>query len=222
MPTAKERLSHLLELAAQGAGERSALAGEVADLLLDWPEQYPAAMRSTFVALLEKIVHEMAGPSAAVLAARFRGRDDFPLSLLNAFFLYAPGPMKDAILLRNDALEPVACAHVDADALLGAARTARDFAGAVGEIAGLPDAVAGGLLTDPTSKGLATLARGTGINRATFSAMAILAGPARTVHENFAALAVYDGVPENGARRLVAFWRARQDAPRDAAVIRAA
>ena len=222
MPTAKERLSHLLELAAQGAGERSALAGEVADLLLDWPEQYPQAMRGTFVALLEKIVREMAGPSAAVLAARFRDRDDFPLTLLNEFFLYAPAPMKDAILLRNDALEPVACARIDSDALLGAARTAHDFAVAVGAIAGLPDAVAGGLLTDPTSKGLATLARGTGINRATFSAMAILAGPARTVHENFAALAVYDGVPENGARQLVAYWRARQDAPAADAVTRAA
>ncbi|HWD29021.1 MAG TPA: hypothetical protein VG387_17745 [Rhizomicrobium sp.] len=228
MPTAKERLSHLLELAAQGAGERGALAGEVADLLLDWPEQYPQAMRATFVALLEKIVREMAGPSAAVLAARFRDRDDFPLSLLNEFFLYAPGPMKDAILARNDALEPAARAHVDADALLSAARAAHDFAGSVAGIAGLPDAVAGGLLTDPTSKGLATLARGTGINRATFSAMAILAGPARTVHENFAALAVYDAIPENGARQLVAFWRARQDAPTssssggDTPVVRAA
>ena len=59
MPTPKERLSHLLELAAQGAGERAALAGEVADLLLDWPETYPAGMRATFEALLEKIVREI-------------------------------------------------------------------------------------------------------------------------------------------------------------------
>jgi hypothetical protein len=223
MPTPKERLSHLLELAAQGAGERGALAGEVADLLLDWPAQYPDAMRATFVALLEKIVREMSAPSAAVLAARFRDRDDFPLSLLNELFLYAPSPMKDSILARNDALAPVACARIDSDALLGAARTAHDFAAAASEIAGLPGAVASALLTDPTSKGLATLARGTGINRATFSAMAILAGPARTVHENFAALGVYDAVPENGARQLVAFWRARQDAPAsDAAIVRAA
>ena len=84
MPTPKERLSHLLELAAQGASERAHLADEVADLLLDWPVQYPEAMRATFVALLEKIVREMAGPNRAVLAARFRDRDDFPLSAIHA------------------------------------------------------------------------------------------------------------------------------------------
>jgi hypothetical protein len=211
MPTPKERLSHLLELAAQGAGERSALAGEVADLLLDWPPQYPQAMRATFTALLEKIAREVNGPCAAMLAARFRDRDDFPLSLLNELFLYAPAPMKDTILLRNDALDPVDCAGVDADRLLHAARNAQDFARAVAQIAALPDAVASGLLTDPSSRGLATLARGTGINRATFSAMAILAGPARSVHENFAALGVFDAVPPNGARQLVRFWRTRRD-----------
>src|ERR1700761_1973192 len=102
MPTPKERLSHLLELAAQGAGERSALAGEVADLLLDWPAQYPPHMRPTLVALLEKIVREMAPEPGAVLAARFAGREDFPLSLLNAFFLAAPPDMKDDILTRNE------------------------------------------------------------------------------------------------------------------------
>jgi hypothetical protein len=209
MPTPKERLSHLLELAAQGATERAHLADEVADLLLDWPAQYPPAMRATFVALLEKIVREMAGASCAVLASRFRDRDDFPLSLLNEFFLFAPAPMKDAILSRNDTQEPIACDGVDADALLTAARTANDFASALAHLAAVPRAVASAMLSDPSARGLAALARATGINRATFSAMAILAGPARSVHENFAMLSVFDTVPENGARHLTAFWRAR-------------
>ena len=213
MPTPKERLSHLLELAAQGAGERAHLADEVAELLLDWPPQYPQAMRATFVSLLEKIVREMAGPSRAVLAARFRDRDDFPLSLLNEFFLYAPAPMKDAILARNDAQAPVDCAGVDAEALLHAARTAREFADALAHIAGLPFAVAAAMLSDPSARGLAALARATGISRATFSAMAILTGPARSVHENFAMLDVFDRVPVGGARQLVAFWRAKGDGP---------
>src|SRR3569832_2068682 len=52
MPTPKERLTHLLELAASGAGERATLATELTDLLLDWPAQYPAAMRATFEARL--------------------------------------------------------------------------------------------------------------------------------------------------------------------------
>ena len=220
MPTPKERLSHLLELAAQGAGERAHLADEVAELLLDWPPQYPEPMRATFVSLLEKIVREMAGPNRAVLAARFRDRDDFPLSLLNEFFLFAPAPMKDAILSRNDAEEPMACAPVDADTLLHAARTAREFASELAVLVGLPQPVAAAMLSDPSARGLATLARATGVNRATFSAMAILAGPARSVHENFAMLDVFDRVPANGARHLVAFWRTRGDGP--SAVERAA
>src|SRR5215469_15351051 len=103
MPTPKERLSHLLELAAQGAGERAALAGEVADLLLDWPASYPPGMRATFDALLEKIVREIDLAARADLAPRFADRADVSLALLNEFFLCAPGAMRRAILTRNEA-----------------------------------------------------------------------------------------------------------------------
>ncbi|HXC56845.1 MAG TPA: hypothetical protein VNU97_16215 [Rhizomicrobium sp.] len=209
MSTPKERLCHLLELAAQGPQQRAALAGEVADLLLDWPAQYPQAMRATFGALLEKIVREVEPPACALLAARFEGREDFPLSLLNEFFLFASPQMKDAILARNDAAGAVVCADLDAQSLLTAARAARGFAGELARIAAVPDAVAEALLADTSSRGLAVLAKGAGVNRATFSAVAILAGPARSVHENFAMLGVFDRVPHNGAAQLVAFWRAR-------------
>ncbi|HEY0106002.1 MAG TPA: hypothetical protein VGB91_07960 [Rhizomicrobium sp.] len=213
MPTPKERLSHLLELAAQGAGERAHLAGEVADLLLDWPAQYPAAMRATFEALLEKIVREMDGGACAALAARFQGREDFPLALLNEFFIDAPAPMKDAILARNDALGPTGCDAADSAALLLAARKARDFAPELTRLGGLPPVIAEAVLADPSGRALATLAKATGINRATFSAMAILAGPPLSVHENFAMLGVFDAVPVNGARHIVNLWRSRADAP---------
>ena len=214
MPTPKERLSHLLELAAQGAGEREHLAGEVADLLLDWPSAYPTAMRATFEALLEKIVGEMAPAGCRAIAPRFEGREDFPLSLFNALFLSAPPAMQDDILARNDALADAASERLDADALLGAARASRDFAPALARIAGLPDIIADTMLADPSGRGLAVLARATGMARASFSAMAILAGPARSVAENFAMLRTYDTVPVNGARQLVNLWRARADAPR--------
>ncbi len=213
MPTPKERLSHLLELAAQGAGEREHLAGEVADLLLDWPDAYPAAMRATFEALLEKIVGEMAPAACRTIAPRFDGRADFPLSLFNAFFFSCPPAMQDAILSRNDALDEAVGEPLDADALLGAARAARDFTPALSRIAGLPETIAQAMLADPSGRGLAVLARATGMARASFSAMAILAGPARSVAENFAMLGTYDSVPANGARHLVALWRARADAP---------
>src|SRR5258707_1266945 len=128
MPTPKERLCHLLELAAQGAAEREHLAGEVADLLLDWPQAYPDAMRATFEALLEKIVGEMAPGSCGAVAARFEGRSDCPPGLFNALFFSASPAMQGAILARNDALDAARCAPLDADALLAAARASRDFA----------------------------------------------------------------------------------------------
>ncbi|HEY0301699.1 MAG TPA: hypothetical protein VGC36_10215 [Rhizomicrobium sp.] len=211
MPSPKERLCHLLELAAQGPSERAALAGEVADLLLDWPAQYPQPMRGTFSALLEKIVREME-PTAA-LAARFEGRDDFPLGLLGEFFLCGSPAMKDAILARHDAEGETAAAAMDGEALLAAARGDRDFAGAVARIAGIPQAIAAAILADESGRALAALCKGGGIARASFSAMAILAGPTRSVHENFAMLAVFDRVPDNGARRLLTAWRARCEPP---------
>ena len=211
MPTPKERLSHLLELAASGAGEHSALAGEVADLLLDWPAQYPGPMRATFEALLEKIVREMAPETRAPLAARFEGRDEFPLALLNEFFLFASPAMRDAILARNDSAGPVAPCNIDCTALLLASRATRDLAPVLTELIGVPAWVAAAAAVDVQA--LCVLARGAGINRATFSAIAILAGPARTVTENFQMLTAFDHVPENGARQLVQFWRARTPAP---------
>lgn len=211
MPSPKERLCHLLELAAQGAGERAHLADEVADLLLDWPAQYPAAMRATFDALLEKIVREMEPGAAAALATRFEGREDFPLTLLNEFFLYASPQMKDAILRRNDAGAEIACASLDGDALLRAARTGREFPQSLAEIAAIPESLATAVLNDASARALAALAKGAGIARASFSAMAILTGPARSVHENFAMLGVFDAVPRNGAAHLLGHWRARAE-----------
>jgi hypothetical protein len=207
MPTPKERLSHLLELAASGAGERAALAGEVADLLLDWPVQYPAAMRATFEALLEKIVREMDADGRGALAARFDGRSDFSLALLNEFFLEAPAAMQGAILAGNDALVEAAAHDADSDGLLRASRTVKDFTPVLARATGVPEAVAAAAMADALT--LCVLAKGAGVNRATFSAIAILAGPARSVAENFAMLASFDRVPQNGARHLVAFWRAR-------------
>lgn len=211
MPTPRERLSHLLELAAQGASERAALGGEVADLLLDWPAQYPAAMRGTFEALLEKIVREMDGAARAALAPRFASRDDFALPLMNEFFLHAPDAMQDTILARNDAAGVAEGDAVDGEDLLGAARLApKAFAPVLAQMTGIPAGLADAIIAD--ARALAALAKGAGINRATFSAIAILAGPVRSVHENFQMLSLYDRVPENGARHLLAFWRTHGDA----------
>jgi hypothetical protein len=204
MPTPKERLRQLLELAAQGAGERAALAGELAELLLAWPASYPVGMRATFEALLERILHETDLGARAVLAPRFADRDDFPLSLLNAFFLSAPPAMRAALLARNDAAGATGTIPIDCDALLEAARNARDLRGALVRFAALPEMLADAIACDGGA--LAILCKGGGVRRATFSAIAILAGPAS---ENFATLAAYDDVPADGAAQLVAFWQRR-------------
>ncbi len=207
MPTPKEKLSHLLELASQGACERAALAGEVADLLFDWPSEYPAAMRATFAALLEKIVREMDEPAQTALAARLDGRDDFPLSLLNELFLAAPAEMKDALLAKNDGAQPAPRFAVNADTLLTAARSSGDFPATLAATLAIPPATAARIVADRSGRALAAACRGAGVNRATFSAIAILAGPVKAVHQNFAMLSVFDRVPENGAANLLAFWR---------------
>lgn len=209
MPSAKERLSHLLELAAQGPEQRAALAGEVADLLIDWPPQYPPAMRATFAALLEKIVREVDAPARASLARRCEGAANLPLTLQSEFFLAASPAMQDAILAANDAAGTAPRVVLNAEALLAASRVSKDFAGALASIAGLPQGVTRAIVRD--ARALATLCKGAGIRRAAFSAMAILTGPVRTVHENFAMLTVFDRVPANGAAHLIAFWQAQAD-----------
>ena len=113
MRTAKERLSHLLELAAKGAAERAALAGEVANLLHDWPPAYPAPMRASFEALLEKIAREVDEAGRRDLAKRFEASGDAPLSLLNELFLSSSDAMRDEILRRNDAHASGAAARIE-------------------------------------------------------------------------------------------------------------
>jgi hypothetical protein len=207
MPTPNEQLRHLLELAAQGAGERAALAGELAELLLAWPASYPVGMRATFEALLERILHETDLETRAVLAPRFADRDDFPLSLLNAFFLSAPPAMRAALLARNDAAGATGTLPIDCEALLETARNAGDLGGALVRFAALPEMLAEAIACDGGA--LAILCKGGGVGRAMFSAIAILAGAASEAQQIFAVLAAYDDVPADGAAQLVAFWQRR-------------
>jgi len=209
MPTPRERLCHLLELAAQGPEQRAALAGEVADMLLDWPAQYPLAMRQTFEALLEKIAREMDFASRAALAARFDGRGDARLPLLNELFLAASPEMKDATLARNDAQAVMAAASVDDDAVLAVARSDADIAPALAPIIGVPRTIASEIVADPSGRALAVVCRAANISRATFSALVVLSAPLRAAQECSALLPVYDKVPANGSVHLLAFWRAR-------------
>lgn len=211
MPTPKERLCHLLELAAQGPRQRAALAGEVADMLLDWPPQYPLSMRAPFEALLEKIAREMDFQARGELAARFENRSDARLALLNELFLAASPEMKDATLARNDAQAVMPALRMDDDALLAAARAQQDFPLALSKLSGVPRILASEIVLDKSGRSLAVVCRAANINRAAYSAIVVLAGPARAAHESVSLLSAYDKVPANGSVHLLAYWRARRD-----------
>jgi len=215
MRTAKERLSHLLELAAKGAAERAALAGEVADLLHDWPSAYPAAMRASFEALLEKIAREVDEAGRRELARRFEASGDAPLSLLNELFLSSSDSMKAEILRRNDAHASRTVAGIDGAMLLAAVRKRGDLASVLAHAAAMPRSVAALIMTDRSGRALAVVVKGAGLERPLYSGICVL-----TMGAPFAALSVYDSVPQNGAANLLAFWRAKLDtshAGRDAA-----
>ena len=217
MPTPKERLSHLLELAAKGKEQRAALADEVAGLLLGWPQQYSPAMRASFEALLEKIAREVDVAGRRKLAERFVRAGDASLSLLNELFLAAPETMKRDILRRNDAHAIGSVTGIDGSALLVAARARRNFAADLAHLAAIPRCIAEEILDDHSCLALAVVAKGGGLPRPFFSAIAILtiASP-----DDVASLSQFESVPTNGAANLLAFWRAKLDASlasRDAA-----
>ncbi len=212
MSTPKERLSHLVELAAQGEAARPRLAHELSDLLLDWPADYPDAARLPFEALLEKAVREVDRDTRAALAARFARRADAPVDLLNELFFAAPAEMKDDIVARN-AREGHASADtgctVDEQHVLDALRSGNGFTGMFALALGISEATADEILADETAQSLALACKGVHMDRAAFSAIAVLSAKDRGLDDAYARLAAYDIVPEAAAERLLAFWRSR-------------
>jgi hypothetical protein len=210
MPTAKERLCHLLELAEEGPAQRTALVGELADLLLDWPSDCPKAMRAPVVALLEKTVRETDDGTRAKLAARLGGHGELPLDLVNEFYLSAPAPVRREILMRNELAgdEAGETAAPDAAFLVAAARDARvrDFAERFRSAFGIAPRTAETILSDESGEALAVLCKGAHLDRAAFSALALLKGA--DAEGASARLAAFDTVPQHAAERLTRSWRA--------------
>ena len=204
----RERLNYLLELAAQGPAGRTALLGELADLLLDWPADYALAMRAPFEALFEKTAREADASARAFVAGRLEGHEELPLPLLNEFFLDAPCELRAHILARNEVLETECTAPVavDAQELVAAARTMNGaFVDMFAWSLSLSSAIANDILADASGQSLAVACKGAGLDRAAFSAIALLTthapDPARLAH--------FDAIPQAGAERLLDFWRGR-------------
>ncbi|SRR5579862_176396 len=201
--SSRERLSYLLDLAAQGAEGRAALLDELARLLVDWPADYVQAMRGPFEALFEKTAREATPEMRAALAERLADHDELPVALLNEFFLDASPAARAHILKRNAALdEPDGAPPRKADprALVAAARRTVNgaFLDVFAHALSLQPALADAILAD--AEAMAVACRGAGIDRAAYSAIALLTA---------SALADFENIPLNAAARLVAFWQAR-------------
>ena len=198
---AKERLGQLLGLAAER--QWSPLARELGDLVLYWPNDYPDAMRPPVVALFETALREADGETQSLMANRMAGRSDIPLKLMNVLYLAAPAPLRREILMRNELEgDATSALAIDGPAILAAARNkSGDFTGTLARLTGLPRRVATAILTDPSGEPLAVLCRGTTLDRASFSAIALLRGPEGLP------LAVFDTVAPKAAAHLVADWR---------------
>ncbi len=199
--SSRERLNRLLDLAAQGARGRTALLDELAGLLTAWPADYAQAMRGPFEALFERTARDADAPTRAGLAARLADHEELPVALVNEFFLDADEPTRTHILKRNQSLgDDDAPLPADGAALVEAARSTMNgaFVDAFAQALSLPRGTARAVFAD--AEAMAIACKGTGIDRAAYSAVALLTG---------SALAEFEAIPDAAARRLARFWRER-------------
>jgi len=204
MSTANQRLCQLLELAEHGS-QGGALAGGLADLLFDG--NCPTALRPPMMALFEKAVRQCDDATRVRLAARLGGHGDLPLDLVNEFYLYAPARVRREILMRNELAGEAGevADRPNAARLVAEARAPGDFAEQLGEALAIAPHTAGTILCDASGEALAVLCKGAHLDRATFSALALLKGmPADDPSER---LCVFENVPEHAAERLTRYWQ---------------
>lgn len=213
-----ERFTRLVELAGKTAPEdRAMLALELCDLLLDWPEKYPASMREPFETLLEKAVREVDGETRATLAEKIARHAQAPVELLNELFFDAPAELKTDIVRRNAQVNgyhtdlPLA----DEAMVIAAARQGGEFASAFAQILGIEPVTAEQILREPSGEALAVACKGARLTRAAFSTLAVLFAP--SPEANASRLVAYDAIPQAGAENLVRYWRAANNGHAEAA-----
>jgi len=176
---ASDKLSHLLELADQGPALRAALAEEVADLLAAWPPDYPQSMREACEALLAKAARDIDTSTQARLRVQ----------------LYGHPALAQRVLPRVS--QP----------LIEAARSGNGLTTILAENLGVDQKVAGQILDDESGAKLAVACKGACIDRATFSALALLTHPAPDRSQAFVMLDTFDNVPVAEASRKLRHWQ---------------
>lgn len=184
--SASQKLAHLLKLADQGPVMRAALAEEVAELLVAWPPEYPASMKSMCEALLSKAVREVDSATRTRLRVQ----------------LYADPELSARVLPRESASQKV----------IAAARNG-DNAGVVAtlsESVGVDEVMARQILDDESGAALAIACKGASLDRAAFSALVLMAHPGRDRGHAFAVLDAFDNVPTSEATRVLRGWRGEE------------
>lgn len=177
---ASQKLSHLLQLADQGPALRAALAEEVADLLIHWPADYPQAMRAICETLLAKAARDV----DAATRARLRVQ------------LYSDPELSHRVLPRESV----------AQNLVAAARNG-DIAAVLADSLGVEPGMAQQILNDETGAALAVACKGAQIDRAAFSALALLTHPGRDLNGMHTVLDAYDSMSLSEATRVLRGWR---------------
>lgn len=213
MTDVKDRLTRLVGLAEENTPEKQrVLAFELCDLLFDWPERYPHAMREPFESLLEKVLGRLDGTTRRLISTRLASRPDTSLSLLNEFYFDLPPEARIAVLTRND--EPCddedrEIEEIDEAVLLTAAReSARtDFASAFAHALQVSAGTADRILDDATGHALAIACKGARITRATYSGLALLELGTGAQELVLRRLSAFDEISATAARRVLRRWR---------------
>jgi hypothetical protein len=178
---ASQKLSHLLQLADQGPALRAALAEEVAELLINWPADYPASMRGVCEALLAKAARDVDAGTRARLRVQ----------------LFSDPELAHRVLPRE-------CAG---QALVEAARRGDNLLAILADNLGVDARVAAQILEDESGANLAVACKGANLDRATFSALAVLVRPGHDRAQAYAMLDSFDTVPFSEAMRALRGWR---------------
>ena len=212
--SARERLTRLIDFAPGGAPEeRRQLAMDLAEVLLDWPADYPAHMRASFALLLEKIVVQLDCQARRELAARFAPDAAAPLTLLNELYFDSSREMRESILKRNAQSrmqDEIVSSAIDEPSLIRAAREypSETFAQTFARLLGIPLATAVRAIADASGEGLVILCKGAHLSRATFSTIAMLTDV--SLDSGQRKLELFETVPEEISARMVAQRGTRQ------------
>jgi hypothetical protein len=163
---ASQKLSHLLQLADQGPALRAALAEEVAELLAAWPSDYPQSMRIVCEALLAKAAHDVDAATHARIKKRLASHPD----------------LSNRPLPRGAGLQT----------LIEAARKGDNLTVALAKSLGVDTGKAAQILNDNSGAVLAAACKSAGVDRAVFSALALLMWPQHDRSHAFAVLDAFD------------------------------